>query len=61
LVALDANAFGVQHHPEAGPGPHDAAYLFERFAERMRPSEERGGWVMSGGVRGLPQPELGVG
>jgi carbamoyl-phosphate synthase small subunit len=25
-------AFGVQYHPEAGPGPHDAAYLFEEFA-----------------------------
>jgi carbamoylphosphate synthase small subunit len=22
----------VQHHPEASPGPHDSAYLFERFA-----------------------------
>jgi carbamoyl-phosphate synthase small subunit len=28
-------AFGVQHHPEAGPGPHDSAYLFARFAELM--------------------------
>ena len=36
LEATDANAFSVQHHPEAGPGPHDSAYLFERFAERMR-------------------------
>jgi carbamoyl-phosphate synthase small subunit len=25
-------AFGVQYHPEAGPGPHDSAYLFSRFA-----------------------------
>jgi carbamoyl-phosphate synthase small subunit len=25
-------AFGVQYHPEAGPGPHDAAYLFGEFA-----------------------------
>jgi carbamoyl-phosphate synthase small subunit len=24
-------AFGVQHHPEASPGPHDSRYLFERF------------------------------
>ena len=24
-------AFGVQYHPEAGPGPHDARYLFEEF------------------------------
>ena len=28
-------AFSVQHHPEAGPGPHDAAYLFGEFTELM--------------------------
>ena len=28
-------AFGVQHHPEAGPGPHDSSYLFQRFADLM--------------------------
>ena len=28
-------AFSVQHHPEAGPGPHDAAYLFEEFTDLM--------------------------
>jgi carbamoyl-phosphate synthase small subunit len=27
--------FSVQHHPEAGPGPHDAHYLFQQFAEMM--------------------------
>ena len=32
---LDAPAFGVQHHPEAGPGPHDARYLFEEFTTLM--------------------------
>jgi carbamoyl-phosphate synthase small subunit len=26
----------VQYHPEAAPGPHDAAYLFDRFLERVR-------------------------
>ena len=25
-------AFSVQYHPEAGPGPHDAHYLFSMFA-----------------------------
>ncbi|MFQ5581394.1 MAG: glutamine-hydrolyzing carbamoyl-phosphate synthase small subunit [Mariprofundaceae bacterium] len=25
--------FSVQYHPEASPGPHDADYLFDRFAE----------------------------
>jgi len=28
-------AFAVQYHPEASPGPHDAAYLFNQFAELM--------------------------
>jgi len=28
-------AFSVQHHPEANPGPHDANYLFAQFAELM--------------------------
>jgi carbamoyl-phosphate synthase small subunit len=27
----DERAFGVQHHPEAGPGPHDSRYLFDEF------------------------------
>jgi carbamoyl-phosphate synthase small subunit len=31
----DVPAFSVQYHPEAGPGPHDARYLFELFAELM--------------------------
>jgi carbamoyl-phosphate synthase small subunit len=35
LQVLDAPAFSVQHHPEAGPGPHDSAYLFDLFAELM--------------------------
>jgi carbamoyl-phosphate synthase small subunit len=33
-------SFSVQYHPEAAAGPHDAAYLFDRFAELM---SERGG------------------
>jgi len=27
--------FSVQHHPEAGPGPHDASYLFDDFTTLM--------------------------
>ncbi|KAA3609017.1 MAG: carbamoyl-phosphate synthase small subunit [Planctomycetota bacterium] len=27
----------VQYHPEAAPGPHDAAHLFARFRQRIRP------------------------
>jgi carbamoyl-phosphate synthase small subunit len=32
LRLVDAPAFSVQHHPEAGPGPHDSRYLFDQFA-----------------------------
>ncbi len=28
-------SFSVQYHPEAAAGPHDAAYLFDRFAQLM--------------------------
>ncbi|MGH9765189.1 MAG: carbamoyl phosphate synthase small subunit, partial [Blastocatellia bacterium] len=28
--------FSVQYHPEAGPGPHDAAYLFDRFMNLIK-------------------------
>jgi carbamoyl-phosphate synthase small subunit len=33
--ALDVPAFSVQYHPEAAAGPHDAAGLFDQFAELM--------------------------
>ncbi len=33
--SLRAPAFGIQYHPEAGPGPHESRYLFARFAELM--------------------------
>jgi carbamoyl-phosphate synthase small subunit len=36
LICQDVPAFSVQYHPEAGPGPHDARYLFAEFAELMR-------------------------
>ncbi|GGS60637.1 MULTISPECIES: glutamine-hydrolyzing carbamoyl-phosphate synthase small subunit [Actinokineospora] len=35
LRALDVPAFSVQYHPEAAAGPHDAADLFDRFANLM--------------------------
>jgi carbamoyl-phosphate synthase small subunit len=35
LRLLDAPAFSVQYHPEAAGGPHDAAYLFDRFRDLM--------------------------
>ena len=39
---LDAPAFGVQHHPEAGPGPHDARYLFDEFTTLMTEAQPSG-------------------
>ncbi|MFP5376742.1 MAG: glutamine-hydrolyzing carbamoyl-phosphate synthase small subunit, partial [Acidimicrobiia bacterium] len=33
LRCRDVPAFSVQYHPEAGPGPHDARYLFAQFEE----------------------------
>ncbi|HUW55487.1 MAG TPA: glutamine-hydrolyzing carbamoyl-phosphate synthase small subunit [Planctomycetota bacterium] len=35
LECTDIPAFSVQYHPEASPGPHDAAYLFARFARML--------------------------
>ena len=40
LECLDLPAYSVQYHPEAAAGPHDAAYLFDRFVELM----QRRGW-----------------
>ncbi len=28
--------FSVQYHPEASPGPHDSAYLFDEFIDMMK-------------------------
>jgi carbamoyl-phosphate synthase small subunit len=33
LVLRDVAGCTVQYHPEAGPGPHDSRYLFDRFLE----------------------------
>ena len=35
LAVPSERAFSVQYHPEAGPGPHDARYLFEEFRRAM--------------------------
>jgi carbamoyl-phosphate synthase small subunit len=35
LQARDVPAFSVQYHPEAAAGPHDAGYLFDRFADLL--------------------------
>jgi len=41
LSVPGARAFSVQYHPEASPGPHDARYLFARFAKMMAESSGR--------------------
>jgi carbamoyl-phosphate synthase small subunit len=33
LVLKDVPGATAQYHPEAGPGPHDAVYLFDRFLD----------------------------
>ena len=36
-------AFSVQYHPEAAAGPHDAAYLFDRFVDLMTDADDQEG------------------
>jgi carbamoyl-phosphate synthase small subunit len=47
---LDVPAFSVQYHPEASPGPHDSAHLFDRFAALMAGAGEAAGGA---------EPEMG--
>jgi carbamoyl-phosphate synthase small subunit len=35
IACLDIPAFSVQYHPEAAAGPHDSAYLFDRFRDMV--------------------------
>ncbi len=35
IRVIGKNAFSVQYHPEASPGPHDSRYLFDFFIELM--------------------------
>jgi carbamoyl-phosphate synthase small subunit len=48
LASTEVPAFSVQYHPEAGPGPHDARYLFEEF--RMLMDAHGGPGGRDGGV-----------
>jgi len=36
VASAAERCFSVQYHPEAGPGPHDARYLFDRFETLLR-------------------------
>ena len=40
LECLDLPAYSVQYHPEAAAGPHDAAYLFDRFVDLMQGAQK---------------------
>ncbi|CAN7417202.1 glutamine-hydrolyzing carbamoyl-phosphate synthase small subunit [Knoellia sp. LjRoot47] len=39
-AAGDLTAFSVQYHPEAAAGPHDAAYLFDRFVDLLNSTKK---------------------
>ena len=41
LARTDQPAFCFQGHPEASPGPHDIAYLFDRFTALMEKAQEK--------------------
>jgi carbamoyl-phosphate synthase small subunit len=36
LTLLDVQGATIQYHPEAGPGPNDSLYLFDRFVNEIR-------------------------
>jgi len=42
LELVDGSAFSVQYHPEAAAGPHDSAYLFDRFAQAIHDRRDGG-------------------
>jgi carbamoyl-phosphate synthase small subunit len=42
LEVMGERCFSVQHHPEAGPGPHDSRYLFAQFDALMSGSATAG-------------------
>jgi carbamoyl-phosphate synthase small subunit len=65
---LDVPAFSVQHHPEAGPGPHDSEWLFSQFNVLMQDPDawRRGDQIPTAwgtyhpDLPGLPEPDEGV-
>ncbi|MBO0610155.1 glutamine-hydrolyzing carbamoyl-phosphate synthase small subunit [Myceligenerans salitolerans] len=57
LTCLDLPAFSVQYHPEAAAGPHDAAYLFDRFVGLLT---DPGAWPPRLASPGGPVPDGGA-
>ncbi|GLB47427.1 carbamoyl-phosphate synthase small chain [Philodulcilactobacillus myokoensis] len=41
IKVKDCNAFSVQFHPDASPGPHDALYVFDQFFEMIKQSQKK--------------------
>ncbi len=41
MICKDFQAFSVQYHPEASPGPHDAKYLFQEFTGMIHRSRKK--------------------
>jgi carbamoyl-phosphate synthase small subunit len=64
MRVLDAPAFSVQYHPEAGPGPHDSRYLFGEFVELMdgghRAPAGASLATAGGSLHGMREPMHGV-
>ncbi len=50
IAGRSAPVFSVQYHPEAGPGPHDARYLFEEFRALMDATGARARHGVGSGV-----------
>ncbi len=57
LRSLEVPAFGVQHHPEAGPGPLDSDYLFGTFDSWL--AEVHGAEADGSPFEGAADPTLG--
>lgn len=51
IKCRDLPAFSVQHHPEAGPGPHESTYLFEEFRQLMDSFHSTTRSTSTGGAR----------
>lgn len=52
----DRPVFSVQYHPEAGPGPYDSRYLFDRFVENIRQAQH----VERASTQNLPADKAGA-